>query len=271
MENLYGIIGEKLGHTYSPKIHSMILENINVEGHFGVFQVKKELLCDVIPGLKALDYKGITVTIPYKVDIIKSLDGLSEEAEKIGAVNVVKIQDGKAIGYNTDYYGFGMTLEHYDIDFKNENVLILGTGGASRAVVQFLADNGAKEIIFVTRNKEQGKEKYPQYKVINYEELDSIKEGALIVNCTPVGMYPKCDFTPIDRKYFKKFKAAVDIIYNPLETKFLKEAREEGLKSVNGMYMLVAQAVKAQEIWNNMKISYDIVDKIHEIINSGDL
>ncbi|MFX0549312.1 shikimate dehydrogenase [Hathewaya histolytica] len=264
MEKLYGIIGEKLGHTYSPEIHHKILESINIDGHFGVFQVERERLCHVIPGLKALDYKGITVTIPYKLEIIKYLDSLSEEAEKIGAVNVVKINNGKAIGYNTDYYGFGMTLEHYNIDFKGEDVVILGTGGASRAVVQYLFDNGAREIIFVTRNKKEGKKKYPQYKVINYEELGSIKEAALVVNCTPVGMYPKCDFTPIDKKYFKKFKAAVDIIYNPLETKFLKEAGEEGLKAVNGMYMLVAQAIKAQSIWNCMEVSYDIVNDIHK-------
>lgn len=264
MEKLYGIIGEKLGHTYSPEIHKKILEAINIKGQFGVFQVRKDLLIDVVPGLKALGYNGVTVTIPYKVDIMKYLDEISIEAKNIGAINVVDIKKGKAIGYNTDYYGFGMTLKHFDIDIQGEEAVILGTGGASRAVVQYLVDNGIKNIIFVSRNIEEARKKYPKYEIISYKELDTIKESKLVVNCTPVGMYPKNEFTPMDKKYLKKFKAVVDIIYNPLETLFLKESKEQGLKSVNGMYMLVAQAVRAQEIWNDIKIPYEVVDKIYE-------
>ena len=264
MEKLYGIIGEKLGHTYSPEIHKKILEAINIKGQFGVFQVRKDLLIDVVPGLKALGYNGVTVTIPYKVDIMKYLDEISIEAKNIGAINVVDIKNEKAIGYNTDYYGFGMTLKHFDIDIQGEEAIILGTGGASRAVVQYLVDNGIKNIIFVSRNIEEARKKYSKYEIISYKELDTIKESKLVVNCTPVGMYPKNEFTPMDKKYLKKFKAVVDIIYNPLETLFLKEAKEQGLKSVNGMYMLVAQAVRAQEIWNDIEIPYEVVDKIYE-------
>lgn len=264
LEKLYGLIGEKLGHTYSPQIHDEILKSINIEGHFGVLEVKKELLKDVIPGLKALNYKGITVTIPYKMDIIQFLDDISDEAKKIGAVNVVNLKDGKAIGYNTDYYGFGMTLKNYGIDITGEEAIILGTGGASRAVLQYLIDNGIKKVTFVSTNIESAKAKYPQYDVINYEQLEQFQGCSLIINCTPVGMYPKCDATPINKRYLKKFKNAVDIIYNPEETLFLSEAREQGLKTVNGMYMLVAQAVKAEEIWNDREIPFGIIDNIME-------
>lgn len=264
MEKLYGLIGEKLGHTYSPQIHDEILKNIDIDGHFGILEVRKKLLKDVIPGLKALNYKGITVTIPYKMDIIQFLDNISDEARKIGAVNVVNLKDGEAIGYNTDYYGFGMSLKNYGIDIVDEEAIVLGTGGASRAVVQYLIDNGIRKITFVSTNIAAAKTKYPQYDVISYEQLEQFDGCSLIVNCTPVGMYPKCNATPINKRYLKKFKNAVDIIYNPEETLFLREAREQGLKAVNGMYMLVAQAVKAEEIWNEVEIPFEIIDNIME-------
>ncbi len=254
MEKLFGLIGEKLGHTYSPVINKKIMEEINIDGHYGVFQVKRENLKDVVPGLKALGYTGINVTIPYKTEVIKYLDYLSPEAEKIGAVNVVYIdKDGLAAGYNTDYYGFGMMLENAGIKIKDENVVILGTGGASKAVRQYLTDAGAKNIIFLTRDTAAAKIKFPEDETACYDD-DIIRTCSTVINTTPVGMYPNTEATPFDKKHFSGFTQAVDLIYNPTDTLFTKQAREAGLKSVSGLYMLIAQAVKSQEIWNETEI-----------------
>lgn len=263
MENLYGLIGEKLGHTYSPQIHSKILEEINIKGHYAVFQVKNENLKDVIPGLKSLGYKGINVTIPYKFDIIQYLDALNHEAEKIGAVNVVNIDNnGNAIGYNTDYYGFGMMLNYENIEIKGKNAVILGTGGVSKAIVQYLKDNGINHITLITRDIESAKLKYPGEEIIAYKDLNKLLNYSIIINCTPLGMYPNIEFTPINKKYLKNFKTAIDLIYNPTDTLFLKQAKDEGLKTINGLYMLIAQALKSQEIWNDINISSDIIESI---------
>lgn len=267
MEKLYGLIGEKLGHTYSPAIHREIMKKINIEGHYGVFPVKRDHLKNVVSGLKALSYNGINVTIPYKTDIMEYLDSLSREAVQIGAVNVVHIgSDGTAKGYNTDYYGFGMTLENSSINIAGETAVILGTGGASKAVLQYLKDGGARNVILVTRDISSARDKYPNEKIITYDDLNTVKNGSVLVNTTPVGMFPDTGKSPISKKYLGNFTSAVDLIYNPAKTLFLREAEEEGLKAVNGLYMLVAQAVKSQEIWNDTEIAENVIT---EIINSG--
>lgn len=272
MEKLYGLIGEKLGHTYSPRIHNEILKEINVNGHYGLFQVEKDNIKFVVSGLKALNYKGINVTIPYKSDIIKYLDDLSEEAKKIGAVNVVNIdENGMSIGYNTDYYGFGTMLQNSNINIIGEGAVILGTGGASKAVIQYLKDNRAKDITLVTRDIKSAKLKYPNDKIISYSDINNIKDYSLIINSTPVGMYPHIESTPLNRSHFRKFSTAIDLIYNPSQTLFLKEANDEGLKTINGLYMLVAQAVKSQEIWNDIKIPEKVINNIINLFKQENL
>lgn len=263
MENLYGLIGEKLSHTYSPLIHGEILKKINISGHYGLFQVKRENLKYAILGLKALSYKGVNVTIPYKSDIIDYLDIISLEAKKINAINVINIdENGISSGHNTDYYGFLMMLQHENIKINGEKIVILGTGGASKAVTQCLIDNNAKEISFMSRNEDLAKKKYPQHKIITYENLKELKDSSIIINTTPVGMYPKTGLTPLDKSYLSHFQTAIDLIYNPSQTLFLKQAKEEGLKTINGLYMLVAQAVKSQEIWNQIEIPLSVIDDI---------
>lgn len=263
MDKKFGLIGENLKHTYSPFIHDRILSKLNIKGQYGVYEVKRTNLKYVVSGLKALGFSGVNVTIPYKVDIIDYLDLLNEEAAKIGAVNVVKIsQDNSAIGYNTDYYGFGMMLRKYNIEIKDKNILILGTGGASRAVVQYLKDNFAGNITIVSRNIEIAKLKYKGYDVIEYQDISEVTDCSIIINTTPVGMYPDVDESAIEMKFLKNFKYAIDLVYNPTKTLFLKEAEKEGLITLNGLYMLVAQAVKSQEIWNDINIKENILDSV---------
>lgn len=269
MENLYGLIGEKLSHTYSPLIHREILKKINISGHYGLFEVKKENLKYAVLGLKALSYKGANVTIPYKSDIMNYLDIISPESKKINAINVINIdRNGISSGHNTDYYGFLMMLQHENVKIDGEKIVILGTGGASKAVTQCLIDNNAKEIIFVSRNEDIAKKKYPEHEIITYENLKEIKDSSIIINTTPVGMYPKTELTPLDKSYLSHFQVAIDLIYNPSQTLFLKQSKEKGLKIINGLYMLVAQAVKSQEIWNQIKIPLSVIDDIIIFIKS---
>lgn len=266
MSNLYGLIGENLGHSLSPQIHSLILEKLNLKGLYNLFEVKNGNLKEGIMGLKALGAKGVNVTIPYKVDIMECLDSISKKAEKIGAVNTIAFEENKLIGYNTDYYGFGESLKNSGVDVYNKNAVILGTGGASKAVLHYLLDNGIKDIVYVSRNPENTEDHVKDFNVISYENMDKLKNNDIVINCTPCGMYPKIEYSPINKSILSKFSSAIDLIYNPKETIFLKEARSFGAKTVNGMYMLVAQAVASQEIWQKTKISEETVKHIYETI-----
>lgn len=267
-KNLYGLIGEKLSHSLSPAIHDEILKKSNIKGNYSLYEIPNEELYKAVDSFRLLGYKGVNVTIPYKVDIMKYVDEISIEGERIGAVNTIYFKEGKTFGYNTDYYGFGMMLDANDIDVKDKKVLLLGNGGAAKSVIQYLKDKGAQEIYIASRSasgKVSGEGKN-SVKLISYDEIKNINDGYMVVNCTPIGMYPKIGVSPIGEEDIKVFKVAVDLIYNPLETEILKIARENNLKSINGLYMLVGQAVKAQEIWNAIKLDKAEVDEIHNLI-----
>lgn len=266
VNDLYGLLGRKLGHSYSKFIHDNIFRTLSIDAYFHLFEVEEDNLENAILGLKALGASGVNVTIPYKRSVMQYLDDISEEAKKIGAVNTIKFMDGKAVGYNTDYYGFGILLNKSKIEVKGKKIVLLGNGGAADSVLQYLSDNDSYEIIVTTRNIEETKLKYmsKNVKIINYKELESIKNKDIIINCTPCGMYPYIDNSPIDGDILNNYKAAIDMIYNPKETKFLKDAAARGLNAVNGLYMLVGQAVCAQEIWNDIKIDSKIIDDIYD-------
>lgn len=263
MADVYGLIGEKLEHSHSPQIHDLILKHMGLKGTYKLFEVKKENLKSAIDGLKSLNAKGINVTIPYKVDVMTYLDEISNEAGSIDAVNTIDFNQGILKGYNTDYYGFGATLKNFNVPVKGKKAVILGTGGASKAVRQYLIDHEIKEIIYVSRNKEN---KLDDFKVIEYSQVKDVKDGAILINCTPCGMYPNTMECPIKRDEIRNFSYVVDLIYNPKETLLLRYAKEEGLVAVNGLYMLVSQAVKAQEIWQRRKLSLEDEHKIYEEI-----
>lgn len=262
MNGFYGLIGEKLGHSFSPLINSMVLKKIGLEGNYNLFEVERPNIKKALEGLKVLGCRGSNVTIPYKVEVMKYLDEISEEAENIGAVNTIKFCSDKLRGYNTDYYGFGMTLKKYKIDVKGRHVVILGTGGASRAVERYILDNGAADIVYVSRTPEKNAKR--EFEVISYDELKNIKDSDIIINCTPCGMYPNVDSCPVDNKILGRFSAAVDLIYNPENTLFLKNGKQMGLKTVNGLYMLIAQNAASQRIWHDMDISLEIVDQVYD-------
>lgn len=265
MSDIYGLFGDKLSHSLSPQIHSRVFNKLNMKGYYHLFELKSEELGTAVAGLKALKAKGVNVTIPYKIQVINYLDDLSKEAKALGAVNTIKFENGKAIGYNTDYFGFKMLLEKNEIGLKGKKALVLGNGGVAVTVVQFLMDSGVSEITIATIDKELNKDvpQFSQCKMIYFDEVPSVK-AEVVINCTPVGMYPAVDKSPIDKNDISNFQAAVDMIYNPKKTLFLKYAEEAGLKAVNGLYMLVGQGIASQEIWNDIKIPKSVIDEIYE-------
>lgn len=267
MKKLYGLLGEKLGHSLSPEIHFQIFKELNLDGYYHLFEVKKNSLEDALRGFKALKIKGINVTIPYKIDVMNLLDEVSKEAQEIGAVNTIHFIDNRAVGYNTDYYGFGMMLDKFNIPVKNKQAFILGTGGASKAVIQYLTDNGIRDITMVSRDVSDSRKKLKDLKIISYSDMQGDNFGDIIINCTPCGMYPNAQHSPVKKECISKFEAAVDLIYNPKKTRFLSYAEECKVKAVNGLYMLVAQAVKAEEIWNNTYIEANSTDRIYNKID----
>ena len=248
--NLKGVVlGEKLPHTFSPRIHAMLSDY-----SYGV----KEVACGELESfMSSNEFDFLNVTIPYKKDVIKYLTSLSDDAQKIGAVNTVKrMPDGSLFGYNTDYYGFDYTLKKSGIDVADSKVLVLGSGGASMPVKAVLTDRGARQIITISRSGED-----------NYDNISKHYDADVIVNTTPVGMYPNNGEKLIELSNFKSCKGVVDIIYNPQKTALLLEAESLGITNIGGLLMLVAQAKKAAEIFTDTIIDDAEIDKIASLIS----
>ena len=225
----YGLIGEKLGHSFSKIIHEKIADYT-----YELKEISKE---DLDAFMKAKDFSCINVTIPYKEDVIPYLDYIDSAAKEIGAVNTIVNRDGKLYGYNTDFYGMKLMIEKNGFDFKDSKVLILGSGGTAKTSEAVSASLGARNIVIVSRKGE-----------VNYENVASLHSDAdFIINTTPLGMYPDNDSFAVDPAAFPELKGIVDAVYNPLKTTIVQKGEELGVKGVNGLYMLVAQAVLAAE------------------------
>ena len=261
---ILGVLGEKLPHTYSPYINKRIMELINVEGAYTKFEVQLGQLERFIDGVKVLNVKGFNVTIPYKEEVMPYLDFISTEAKNIGAVNTVVNVEGKLQGYNTDYFGFSYTLKINNLTMKDKVVVILGNGGACKAIRDVAIDEGAKSIYIVSRNPQDSGEiiSNNKVKIINYVQLTDIK-GDIMINSTPVGMSPKVGISPVGEEIIKDYEAIVDIVYNPTETEFLRIGKKLGKVTAGGLCMLVGQAVKAEEIFHNVTIDEEVINIIY--------
>jgi shikimate dehydrogenase len=269
MNTLYGLIGQSLAHSISPVIHKIIFDRMDISACYHLLEVEEYMLEDTVKDLMSVGSIGVNVTIPYKIKIMKYMDELAPEAEAIGAVNCILFGKHGTIGYNTDYFGFGSMLERHNIEIAGKNATVMGTGGAARTVISYLLDHGIDNIIIVTRNIRNSdlltkNQNYRRIKRIDYSHLSMIASGDLIINCTPCGMYPNIDESPVNIDTLSGFDTAIDIIYNPLETKFLRQARQAGLRAVNGLYMLVSQAVAAQEIWHDVRFRQSNIDEIYK-------
>lgn len=249
--NRYGLIGEKLGHSYSKLIHEQLADYT-----YDLIPLSKE---EFHPFMKAHDFAAINVTIPYKQEVIPYLDEISDSAKAIGAVNCIINRDGRLCGYNTDYAGFLYTLKNNRIKVTGEKVLVLGNGGAAKAIVAALTSLNPKELITVKYKEEPG--------TVTYEQAAKLHaDASLIVNTSPVGMYPNIDASPMDITPYKALTAVVDIIYNPTTTKLLSQAKERGITAVNGLEMLVAQAKYAVELFLDTEIPDERIEEVTNLL-----
>ncbi len=244
MKPVYGLLGEKLTHSLSPQIHKYLC------GYdYSLFEMPED---EIECFLKESDFSAINVTIPYKKTVMPFLDRIDEFAKKIGSVNTIKREnDGTLSGYNTDYFGFSYLLARSNICVKGKKCIILGSGGSAVTVNAVLSDFGARSIFVISRSGED-----------NYDNISKHFDAEVIINTTPVGMYPKNIETPINLHKFTKCEAVVDIIYNPLKTKLLLDAEKMKIKYSNGLSMLVAQAKLAAEIFTETKIDDTEIERV---------
>ncbi len=247
----YALVGERLGHSYSPFVHNQIYKDLNIDAQFFLLECKADELEGVINLLRTGEYHGFNITFPYKIEVMKYLDEISPEAEAVGSVNTVFYKNGKVIGYNTDVYGFYAELLYFKVPVKGKECYILGTGGASLAVYRALSDMGGN-VYFVSRTKREG--------VITYSELEGRKIDVL-VNATPVGLFPNCDACPCKKEIAESAGYVLDVIFNPRITKILEYAHS----NMNGMFMLVYQAIKSEEIFQGMKYERDARDLLDRL------
>ena len=244
----YGLIGEKLSHSFSKEIHEKIADY--------QYELKELTLNEFEEFMKKKDFIAINVTIPYKEKVIPYLDYIDDIALKIKAVNTIVNNNGKLYGYNTDYYGLKSLILKNNIEIKNKKVLILGTGGTSKTAYIVINDLLAKDIILVSRTKKEN--------VITYEEaINHHQDANIIINTTPCGMYPNTNDTPIDLNNFNQLEAVIDVIYNPLNTKLIIQAKNKKIKIATGLYMLVSQAVYASSKFINKDVNMELIDNIY--------
>ena len=230
------LIGEKLSHSYSVYIHALFGGE-----DYALKPVKRE---DLAAFMRKKEFSALNVTIPYKKEVMQYLDEISPLAKRIGAVNAVVNRDGALYGDNTDYFGFARLAESAGICFAKKNVLILGTGGTSETAEAVVKDGGARRVIKVSRSGS-----------VNYDNVYDLSDTEIIVNTTPVGMFPALGKSPLDLSRFPALEGALDVIYNPLRTDFILQAISLGVKCAGGLAMLVAQGARARELFDNRKRS----------------
>ena len=210
-----GLIGKKLSHSKSPEIHQRLFGLQHIDGTYSLLEIQPDSIETILSKLYHDGYEGINVTIPYKIDIMPFLTKISQEAVSIGAVNTIHLTDQGFFGFNTDYSGFSRSLDHAGIRIQDTDCVVLGTGGAARAIIQSLFDKGAASIIVVSRHP-RSKPAFCKFleqiggREIDYDELARLQTGGVLVNCTPVGMYPKMDDSPVSEDIVSRYGAVVD-------------------------------------------------------------
>ena len=236
----YGCIGEKLTHSFSKEIHARLFDYD--------YEIREIPKGELQAFMTERNFKAINVTIPYKQDVIPYLDWLSDTAKQIGAVNTIINRDGKLYGYNTDFAGMTALIKLNGIEISGKLVLVLGSGGTSKTAVAVAKSLGARQVIRVSRTAKED--------CITYEEAyKNFADAEVIINTTPCGMYPNIIGEPINLDSFPKTEAVVDAIYNPLRSNLVMKAKDRGINATGGLYMLVAQAAVAAELFIDTTVS----------------
>jgi len=262
----FGLLGESLSHTLSPEIHDFLFAQQKRIATYDKIELPKEKVGQILNHMKRKNMLGINVTIPYKELICDVVHVLDEPAKEIGAVNTILLQDEISYGYNTDYIGVLSMFQKANVSLTNKTVVILGSGGSAKALIYGFHLAGANEIIVAARNLTALEQLKQQFSYLKTCSLNCILGGDIIINTTPIGMYPHIEKSPVDISVIRNFSIAADIVYNPLMTSFLQLAKEANLQIVTGLMMLVDQAIAAQEIWFDESLDYTIGNDIHDTL-----
>ncbi len=268
------LIGDPVSHSFSPAIHNFISKHMGLDYTYSAFLVKPECLCDAMSGMRALNIRGMNITAPHKLEVMKYLDEISPEAKLLGSVNTVVNKDGVLVGYNTDSDGFYMSLVNAKITVENSNILVMGCGGVVMPTLIRLIKENPKSITLLNRTKSKTQDLANKlYNITGFKVDTQIKniDFDIIINTTTAGMSEQIDALPWDSidelsgiDFIKEGASAVDMIYNPARTKFLELAENKGAKVLNGLDMLIYQAIIAYELFSEIKLPDNIAELIRK-------
>ena len=266
--SLFAVIGDPVSHSLSPVMHNRAFTNAGYNGVYLAFRVKD--IGKAVSGIKALGIKGASITIPHKISVIKFLDELDDTAEKMGAVNTVINRHGVLIGYNSDSLGAVKALLEKTA-IKDKDVVILGAGGAARAIGFGIISQGGR-VTIINRTAAKG-EKLARDLRSEFQPLSDLKKAKcqILINTTPVGMIPDTDAMPVRKEHLEKSIVVMDVVYNPLKTRLLMEAENIGCVTIDGVSMFVYQGAFQFELWTGMKAPVDVMKKaVLNTLGKGD-
>lgn len=257
----YLLIGSPISHSVSPLMHNTALQHHGIKAEYHAVGVRQSEIPSLLAHFNKLEFLGSNVTIPYKETLFEAMDTLGMEAAQIEAINTIVKRDGKIIGENTDEYGFRIPIEEYEDDLYGERAIIFGTGGATKAICYALKEMGLEEIVMVSRRPGQY-DPSNEIKMCNYDNWTAFGEDAsIIINATPLGMTPNVEASPVadDQIEILSGKICYDVVYNPQETRFLKQAKSAGGIPVGGLEMLIHQAAKSFRLWTGQEFPLGLV------------
>lgn len=271
MKKLYGVIGNPIAHSMSPDIHNAALKDLGLDAHYHAFKVEEDSLEDAVKGIRALGVQGINVTVPHKVSIMDHLDHIDESAKVLGAVNTVRREGDKLVGYNTDGEGFVKSLMRIlDKPISELSFLMIGAGGAARAIFTTIVRDNPEKFDICNRTIQKAKQLTESAPSFRNVEVLSIKEAEerleqydVIIHTTSVGMYPNVEDIPLSLQRAASSAVVCDIVYNPIQTSLLKEAKQKGLKTLDGVGMFVEQAALSFRLWTGHEPD---VEKMRSIV-----
>ncbi|GEN34605.1 MULTISPECIES: shikimate dehydrogenase [Aneurinibacillus] len=269
---LTGLFGHPVGHSLSPLMHNRAFAELGVNFHYAAFDIDPGQVREAVAAIRALGLRGVNVTIPYKVAVMDYLDEVEEEAKAIGAVNTIVNEGGKLIGYNTDGRGFVRSLiEETGIDVKRQSAILVGAGGAARGVAVSLLRAGLPSLAIANRTEEKAERLAEQLQAMNpqariaalpmKEIADALTDATLLVQTTSIGMHPNIDASPVAAEALHERLLVSDLIYNPLETKLLRDAKEKGARIHHGLGMFIYQGALSFEYWTGQPAPVEAMRK----------
>jgi len=270
----YLLFGHPVEHSWSPLMHNTALEYYGLEARYHAVDLLNHELTKLASFLNRNTFLGANITVPYKQVIGEYLDQVESAAEDIGAINTIAKKDYQLEGFNTDVYGFLAPLREFEDMLANQNAIVFGTGGASRAIIVGLIELGIQQIFLVSRNPERitSFDDENQVQIISYHEWTSrVRDAYLIINATPLGMYPEVNRSPVreSEQQFLANRICYDIVYNPMKTKFLKQAESVNAQTIGGLEMLIQQGNRSFELWTGKSFPVEIVrERLHESIQN---